>query len=88
MWRRFFSQTDLSCTHFRRYYVERPINVASLLNTGARPNLENMDFLPCGWKESIKQIETPPLRAENWKVVKVECIVPLFVCIGDLRVCS
>lgn len=44
------------------------------------------DFLPPVLEESVKLIKELQLRTIIRKVVNVEGIVPLFICIGDLHV--
>lgn len=62
------------------------LTVASLLNTGARPNPVNKNFLQSAWRKSLKTIRSPPLRPANCEVGFVEVIVPLFVRMANLTV--
>lgn len=48
-----FSQPDLSCTHFRRHYVEAILTVPSLLDIDTGPILVNQDFLSYDGEDSI-----------------------------------
>lgn len=64
------------------------LTVARLVLTGISPNLVNKNFLPLVWRKSVKTIRSPPLHTLNCEVVSVDGIVPLFVHLGDLRVCT
>lgn len=55
------------------------LSVPSLVQTGASPILDNMDFLSPAWQKSMETIESPLLRTANCKVEFVKRIVPLFV---------
>lgn len=61
--------------------------VARLVDTCADLNVGNKNFLQPAWRKSLKATKSTPLRIANRMVVSVERIEPLFVLMGDLRVC-
>lgn len=90
-----FNYGPLEMSSFRKptYWVRISISVLSnvllalesLWNTSTGANLVNKAFLPSACKESSKPIEVWQLRPANFEIVKVEGILPLFICLSDLR---
>lgn len=78
------------------YYVKISIGVIanalmkvkSLLDTGASPNLIKKDFLPQAWKDSMNSIKSRQLRTVKRKVVHIDGIVTLLICMDSLHVCA
>lgn len=64
------------------------LTVASVVHTEADPNLVDEDFLSTSRRDYMKMIRSLTLRSGSCKGLFVEVIVPLFVGMGYLRVCT
>lgn len=61
------------------------LRVASLLDTGAGPNLINESFLPNKWYDHIKSATPSNLRTANTETVNIDGMIPMLVRIGYLH---
>lgn len=65
-------------------YLKTYFIVASLLESGASPNLVKISFLPQNWEAQVKTLKNPSLKAAAREAVPTQGLISIHIRMGDI----